>query len=234
MMCIVLCSFAAAAQESLGNYKLGEDVLLMQLCGTCTYNNITSLTHPNSSILISNVVMVKDGTQYTYLVDSANLTEKGTYSVNGFGDLDGVATSWAYNFEVTGIGREFNTQTAIYYFGISIVLIFFFLVCIFVYNILPQHKALGADGRIMSVNSLAHLKLIVAGVAWGILVMISFLLWNVSEAYLTSTLAVMIFRMIFSFLLWTAMIGFPVMGCYFLYKVIADTELKKAIERGLM
>jgi len=136
--------------------------------------------------------------------------------------------------EVTGTGDKFDTPMAIFYVGVMAVLSFFFVVVLLLLKVLPQHKEMGMDGRLMSVNSLAHLKLPIIGVAWGILLMISFLAWNVAEAYLVSELVVMTFRIIFSTLMWTMMIGLPVLGCYWLYKMIADSELKQALERGIM
>ena len=130
-MCMFLCSFVTAAQESLGTFKQGEDVLLVQLCGTCTYNNITSITAPNSSIIISNVNMTKDGTQYSYLVEGENFTEVGTYNVNGFGDLDGVATSWAYNFEITPTGIK--TPEGVPNVYAIIIFVVFGIACFFLF-----------------------------------------------------------------------------------------------------
>ena len=55
----------------LGTFKAGDNVTLLQLCDTCTYNNITSVTSPESNIILNNVEMTKIGTQYNYTLPSS-------------------------------------------------------------------------------------------------------------------------------------------------------------------
>lgn len=101
---IFLISFASAI-ENLGNFKQGENINLIQICPSCTYNNITTIKVADGSLLKINKAMDKDGTFYNYTLDSSNATELGEYVVNGIGDLGGVATTWNYKFEVTTSGK---------------------------------------------------------------------------------------------------------------------------------
>jgi len=107
----------------LGTFKTGDNINLLQLCGTCSYNNITSVTSPNSSILVSNVEMTKTGTQYNYTLDSSLTNAIGTYNVNGVGDLDGNATVWAYTFFITPQGTETSSGQGLYLVTIMIFLV---------------------------------------------------------------------------------------------------------------
>ena len=109
MLVMVCLSFVSAEQDSLGTYTQNEDVELLQICGTCTYNNITSIVFPNSRHLIVDEAMTKRGVEYTYTFNQTDLI--GVYSVNGFGDLDGTATAWAYDFEITQTGRSSNLDS---------------------------------------------------------------------------------------------------------------------------
>lgn len=103
MLVMVCLSFISAEQDSLGTYTKGQDIELLQICGTCSYNNITSIVYPNSSHQTIDAAMTKRGMEYTHTLTDTN--QIGTYSVNGFGDLDGTAEAWAYDLEVTGSGR---------------------------------------------------------------------------------------------------------------------------------
>jgi hypothetical protein len=109
-------SYIRAEQQSLGIYEPNSCITLIQTCGSCTYNNITSVKSPNSTTLLSETSMIKSGTEYTY--QFCNTSSWGTYIVNGVGDLDGVATVWVYDFV---IGEELAPV------GINIILLIFFI-----------------------------------------------------------------------------------------------------------
>ena len=139
MMSMLMISFVAGAQDSLGTYTQGEDVELLQICGTCTYNNITSIVYPNSTHASLDTEMTKRGMEYTYTFTGANLV--GTYLVNGFGDLDGTANAWAYEFEVTENELEAPSENIVIFFSI----LFFIIFSLVIY------------GLYNSIESLAHL-----------------------------------------------------------------------------
>ena len=98
-----LISFTSAAISNLGSFQQGECVTLLQTCVTCTYNNISRvIVSPTSTVILEEVVMTKDGSYYSY--ETCNTTLLGEYGVNGYGDIDGVKTSWNYVFDVTPSG----------------------------------------------------------------------------------------------------------------------------------
>ena len=109
ILLVALLPMMSASIENLGTFKQGSCVNLLQTCADCTYNNISSVVQPDGikglSVLTA---MTKAGTEYTQ--EFCNTTKPGTYSVNGYGDIGGVLTSWNYNFEVTPTGSENNTN----------------------------------------------------------------------------------------------------------------------------
>ena len=100
---LLVVPLVSAEQDSLGTYTQNIDAELLQICGTCTYNNITSIVLPNSTHIVLDTVMTRRGAEYTYTFSQTDLL--GFYTVNGVGDLDGTANAWAYEFEVTSNGR---------------------------------------------------------------------------------------------------------------------------------
>lgn len=95
----------SAEVQTLGVFKQGETVKLIQLCANCTYVNISSVLYPNSSeCLVDEIQMTKSGTEYSYPVECSNIL--GDYIVNGFGDVDGITTIFAYDYKVTSTGGE--------------------------------------------------------------------------------------------------------------------------------
>jgi len=102
LMMMSLLAPATATVEPLGTFKDRICVELKQTCNNCTYNNISSVVYPNSTIALGNVVMTKSGTEYNHTFCSTSVM--GTYIVNGYGDPNGVKTVWAYDFNITPSG----------------------------------------------------------------------------------------------------------------------------------
>lgn len=99
--------------SSLGTFEKEEDVVLKQVCATCTYVNITSVSYPNSTKIIGPISLNKNGEEFTYVLDS-NYTDKlGTYNVNGVLDPSGGVEEFGYTFEVTNAGKNFSTGEAL-------------------------------------------------------------------------------------------------------------------------
>ena len=111
---IFIISLASAEIQTLGTFKRGEDINLIQTCASCTFNNITSILSPNSTEIIGNFQMTKTGSVYNFTLSSGNVSFLGTYIVNGIGDLDGTNTVWNYDFEVTTTGKQSNIVIPIF------------------------------------------------------------------------------------------------------------------------
>jgi hypothetical protein len=109
LICIIPFSFAQV--ESFGTFKQNSAINLIQ-----TYNatacNITSITAPDSSLLLTGVLMTKAGNSFTLALNSANTTQLGIYNVCG--DCDTI--SWCARFEITptGIGGGFTGTLGFY------------------------------------------------------------------------------------------------------------------------
>lgn len=132
-MILISLSSVLASQESLGIYAREECVDLIQLCGDCTYNNITSIILPNATRLILDVGMTQRGSEFNYTFCLTN--ETGTYLINGIGDLVGVDTVWAYEIEVTEEGNERPGSTVIVLFSILFLIILASLTALILYTL---------------------------------------------------------------------------------------------------
>lgn len=155
MMCIVLVNLAGIDAGLIGPFEKGININLPQTCDDCTYNNITSILYPNSSVVISNVRMTQDGTYFNYTLDSNYTNEFGTYIVNGVGDLNGVNTVWSYDFVVTSTGKEVTTGNAIISFLAT--LLFFILGSIFLILTFRKDIKLPVKFTLIIVSFLAFL-----------------------------------------------------------------------------
>ncbi len=85
--------------------EIDVETNLIQTCDTCTYNNISSITTPTTTIYL-NEVMTKQATTYNY---SYTPTEIGTYYYSTYGDKNGVIDVEDLCFEVSYNGESTNT-----------------------------------------------------------------------------------------------------------------------------
>jgi hypothetical protein len=99
LMCIVSIlsiGIVSAEVQTLGHFTQGSSIQLKQSCGTCSYNNITSVMFGGKALLSGSYAMTKVGTDYNYTFSDTQ--SFGQYIVCGVGDLSGVNTSWCYDF----------------------------------------------------------------------------------------------------------------------------------------
>jgi hypothetical protein len=113
MFLISLASISAA--ETLGNFEFGKCMNLSQTCATCSYVNISSVSHKDNGILLTNVEMNAFGNgEWRY--EFCNTTNMGRHEVRGQGDIDGADETFTYFFDVTPTGDGGNV------FGLYILL----------------------------------------------------------------------------------------------------------------
>lgn len=196
MFGILLISCTSAAFISLGIFKAGDNVSLIQLCDDCTYNNITSIIYPNGTIALGEAEMTKDGTQYNYTYLPI-LEIYGTYTVNGFGDEGGADTVWAYTFEVTYMGQELTNSQAILYLGLLGLLILIMGIIFFGIGLLPNKNTTDEEGKIMSISYLKYLRTSLWFVEWILFIAMMFISSNLAIAYLGTTLISSVFFKLF-------------------------------------
>ena len=128
---IFLISLVGATHQTLGTFKQGDCMQMIQSHGNTTYNNISFVYQINNATLYNiSAKMTKVGTFYNYTF--CNTSAVGEYIVNGFGDPDGEKTTWTYNFEVTPSGSDdINSGAGLSFLGslfamLIIALVFFF------------------------------------------------------------------------------------------------------------
>lgn len=230
LVSIFLITLVSAETQTLGTFEQNSCINLIQTCSNCTYVNISSVLYPNSTQVIGEVAMSKVGTLYNY--SFCNTSIMGSYIISGHGNIDGVDTTWNYNL-IIAPAYSLNTATAIFYVGVVLLLCFLFIVCIGAIKMLPDQDPRDEEGHIMSINSLKYLRYPFGALAWGILVIISFVIFNFAEGYLTEGLLLAIFKMFFTLLMISATIGIPVILWFMFAKFLQDQVIKKHIERGI-
>lgn len=94
--------------QSLPPVKQYDCVILKQVCGNCSYINISSVSYPNSTQVLGEVIMNPDSTGTLYTYSFCNTSTLGPYTVTGFYDENGIKQTWNYPIEVTTTGQSNN------------------------------------------------------------------------------------------------------------------------------
>lgn len=182
---IFLIGLASASISNIGTFKQDQCIELIQTCPDCTYNNISRVLYPNSSVALSNVAMTKEDTYYNYTFCNTSII--GTYTVNGFGDLGGTKTSWNYNFEVTETGFILETSESILYIIILIITLILFLGFLFLAIKLPYSNKINDDGSITRITRAKYLKLLSIWFAYGFFMWFLQTLNGISSSFIKLT-----------------------------------------------
>lgn len=148
-------AIASGAVESLGTFEKGDCVTLVQTCANCTYNNISMVIvdGDNQTIVLTDAVMTKSGTSYSY--NCLNVTSNGDYTVNGYGDPSGSTTIWAYTFKVTTNGRGDPAGSVVVFFTILFIIISIGLLGLLLYTIFKSIE-MTVDAKVLIINISAY------------------------------------------------------------------------------
>lgn len=101
-------------------------------------------------------------------------------------------------------------------------------------NLLPKEDPRDENGEIISIQWLKFLRYPLGAIAWGMLVAISFVIYNFAEGYLTESLLVNLFLAIWRLLMISAMIGIPIIFWFMVTRFIQDKVIKRMLERNIM
>ena len=230
---ILLCISVSSSLELLGTFKRGEPIELLQICATCTFVNITSVTSPNSSIIIEDKEMDKIGNKFNYTLNGQQ--SLGTYNVCGVGDLEGTNTAWCYTFEVTQTGYKPTTaQSIIYFILLAISISVFITVLIIGFNIESNKFDIDSfSGKIIRVNFKRYYRLGCWVIAYAMAIWGSHLAYEIANNFLSSNFLSTFFHMIFIILLSLATPLFIFMFAMFLASIVIDIKNKKLLIRNL-
>jgi len=228
---IFLISLTSAEQQTLGTFKQGECIQLIQTHGNCTYNNITFIYQVNNATLYNiSDQMTKVGTFYNYTFCNTSLV--GEYIVNGFGNPDGERTSWNYDFWITGTGFEFNQPRALLTLGLFGILIIVFIINIGVIPLLPRDDNKDEEGTLISINKLKYIRPILYVTAWFLLIAIVYSASNLALAYMGSTLLGSILFKIFQVMFALSSPMIVIWFIFIFYNFFQDKKMKEYLDRG--
>jgi hypothetical protein len=228
---LFLIETSFAEVETLGVFKQNDCVGLLQTCSNCTFSNLTSVILPNGTQELISKLMTKHGMEYNYTY--CNTSAMGTYIANGYSDVDGINTVWAYDFEITPSGANITTSQGIIYLIFLVIIFFIFGLCVYGSFKLPWRDIINDEGMIMSKNDLKWVKLFCMVGTYLTFLFITAIVYTLSDNFLywgnASGYAESVYRVTLAFL-YPIMILLPWVVIYLIFQ---EKKVKKLIERGL-
>ncbi len=230
---LVLISFASATIQTLGTFQQGDCIGLIQTCGNCTYNNISTIITEaeNPTVYLINNTMSKQDTYYNYTF--CNTTSIGKYIVNGFGDLDGEKTIWNYDFEITPSGFESTSAQSILYVIVLLISCLVLALCAYGAVKIPFQNARNDENKVISISHFKYLKVMFAFFSYLILLWILNLMILITNNFLTSTVAFAFFKMIYTILLFCFYPILMLTLAIFVVNILHDKKIRKMLKRGI-
>ena len=230
---LVLPTLCQAEIESLGIFKLNNCIELLQSCSNCTYVNVSSVLYPNSSQALGQVQLTKIGTKYNY-TSCAISSDLGTYIVNGFGDVDGVTTVFAYDYEVTYLGKQLDSGKSILYIGFLSLLVLIFFLNFYGMGYLPSRNQKDEQGRIMSINYLKYFRNVLWMTGYFLFIGIIYISSNLAFAFLGEELLAKTLFIIYRVSFGLAPVVVIVWMIFIFASIFHDKEFQRMLNRGML
>ena len=219
--------------ESIGEFELSEDVQIFQTCNNCTYCNFTRVTGLNQGDILSNVVANKNHSYFFYNIDSNNFTKVGEYTYcYDCGNLVESRTG-CLDFEMTFTGGDLTLPMAVIYSLSLAFLIFLLFLVVTIIGYLPSGNTTNDAGDILQISNLKHLRPVLWGVSWTLVLAMLFVISNITLAYLPTFMLGDLFWAIWTILFWLTIIGIPLSWIWIFVRIFQDKEMKKLLERGV-
>ncbi len=154
---IFLISLASA---SLGTFKQDDCVNIKTILNTSTVN-ISTISYPNTSIVVSNKEMTKNGKTFNY--SFCNTNTLGIYLYDYF---DAEGNTYINDFKITPNGKEFTMQNSIAYLGFILILLFTFFLTMYGAGRIEWKNKKNNEGKILTVNNFKYVKVLLYTIAY--------------------------------------------------------------------
>lgn len=228
---VVYASFVSS--QDYDTHEKETDYELLVSSNNATQCNLTYIKYANNTKTFFNQVMTKTNQDFNKTIKSGNFTQLGIFCM-GMTCTDGSTyEAGSKCIEVTYTGEKFSMErTYIYIVGL-IFLVLLSLSLVFIISKLPASDVRSEDGLILQVSMLKHFRPVLWIVVWGIALACFFIISNLGIAYLNDEMMGKLFFNIFQVMFWFTIIGVPVYFIYIFYKIFADKETQRLIERGV-
>lgn len=234
---IFLISLVSAQVDT---YKQNTEVDLKITCinnGYCSSSAIcnASVFDPDNIIILDGVQATQSSSlaSFNITLNSTQTSKLGQYQVTGFCKDGSVAKDIGFNFDVTYTGKVLTPQITGIYFLSTFIIIFLGILLILLINKLPSKDATDEDGTILEISNLKHLRPVLWGFVWGLVLALLFVISNITIAFLPSLMFGNLFFAFYQIMFWMTIIAIPIWFIWIFTGIFKDREYKRMVERGV-
>lgn len=227
LFCFILLINSASALVTLGEFDQNTCVRITQTCDNCTYINISSLSYPNSSIVVNDSAMNSSGSEEWYF-DFCKTNLKGRYDVRGFGDVDGTKENFITYFQV---GKTSQAGESLLYLLFVSILFGILLVSFYFIIALPKENDRNDNGVFVGIVKLKYLRLLLIVLSYGIIVMILNFLTGLAIQFTSFSIFAGTLGFLFEMMIRLAWPFTVIMILWVFYLLIHDSNIKKNVQK---
>lgn len=187
MMLLILSMTQALDQDVYIPNSEAENLVV-----TCTNNGtfcsdvaVANLTivNPNGELIINNQAMTRIGSTFNYTINGSNTTVNGDYLFTTTINDNGNTFSKSLVFTVTPSGTEASTAQGMLYVVLLVAGLFLLGACLFgAFAVDGKNKM--DMGKLIEVNYGKYLKIFLFGIAYLLLIFVSYMSWQISVQFL--------------------------------------------------
>ena len=223
---IFLLNFSSAL-DCWATFEKNTEIQLLQICPTCSYVNITSITYPDGTVFL-NEEMTKNGANFNYtLPDNSQF---GTISYGTLGDKNGASPPLEETLCIK-IGSELKTSESIIYVILSFGILLLSIITFYFMIITPYSNELNEKGNlIMRVTKTKYIKLGLILITYGLFTWFLNIMIGLSENFASLTMYYGLFGGIFWIMNALSLAVSVVIIVIMLFEIVRDANIQKKIE----
>lgn len=212
----------------LGNKNYNECVRITQICASCTYVNISSITITTLNYtLAENIPMVNLGNgEWTY--NFCNTSLFGSYFVVGSGDINGVKDNFKSCFD---IGQNLSVADSIMYSMFVVILFLFFAVILYFIIVLPSENDRNDNNVVIGIIRLKYIRVLLIALLYPIILIILNLMNGLATNYANLTIFSGIIGFIFRTMISFSWVFALLIILWMFYMLVRDSNFQKSINK---
>lgn len=223
---IFLLNFSSAL-DCWATFDKNTEIQLLQICPTCSYVNITSITYPDGTVFL-NEEMEKNGANFNYtLPDNSQF---GTISYVTLGDKNGANPPMQETLCIK-IGTELSTSESIIYAILSLGILLLSVITFYFMMLVPYSNELNEKGNlIMRVTRTKYIKLGLILITYGLFTWFLNIMIGLAENFASLTMYYGLFGGIFWIMNALSLPVSIVILVIMLFEIVRDANIQKKIK----
>lgn len=226
LLCLIISLFfVSLASSSLGKFPQGECVQIKTILNS-TQANLSTISYPNSTMIIVEESMTKNGRTFNYSFCDTDL--QGKYIYDYYDDEGNV---YVNDFIINRQGRDLSEGESLLYIFLSITIFFIFLVSLYFTIAMPYKNKVNGQGYVFMITKLKYFKLVLIFITYALFTWFLNLLIAVSDNYIDLGLYYGFLGYFFLTLMHLQAPLFFILVVVMLFEIIRDSNLQKLITK---